>query len=64
MYWTIFRVWWGHKGRFIGFFSQHRPFVFPRNEESAGPATLPYDITEVKYFNIDSMNYGIFFFKT
>lgn len=40
------RVWWGHKGRFIGFFSQHRPFVFPRNEESAGPATLPYDITE------------------
>ncbi|XP_048734938.1 WD repeat-containing protein 64-like isoform X7 [Ostrea edulis] len=40
------RVWWGHKGRFIGFFSQHRPFVFPKNEESAGPATLPYDITE------------------
>ena len=49
MYLTILRVWWGHKGRFIGFFSQHRPFVFPKNEESAGPATLPYDISEVKY---------------
>lgn len=47
MYLIIYRVWWGHKGRFIGFFSQHRPFVFPKNEESAGPATLPYDITEV-----------------
>ncbi|KAK3093696.1 hypothetical protein FSP39_018996 [Pinctada imbricata] len=40
------RVWWGTKGRFVGFFGQHRPFMFPRREESAGPPTLPYDITE------------------
>ena len=41
------RVWWGYKGRFVGFFSQHRAFVFPTREESAGPPTLPYDISEV-----------------
>ncbi|XP_071162911.1 WD repeat-containing protein 64-like isoform X2 [Mytilus edulis] len=40
------RVWWGYKGRFVGFYGQHRPFVFPEREETAGPPTLPYDITE------------------
>lgn len=40
------RVWWGYKGRFVGFFGQHRPFVFPEREETAGPPSLPYDITE------------------
>ncbi|XP_046579795.1 WD repeat-containing protein 64-like [Haliotis rubra] len=40
------RVWWGNKGKFVGFFSQHRPFNFPATEETAGSPTLPYDITE------------------
>ncbi|KAL4237521.1 WD repeat-containing protein 64 [Mactra antiquata] len=40
------RVWWGRKGRFVGFFGQHRIFTFPTSEEKAGPPTLPYDITE------------------
>ncbi|XP_041352298.1 WD repeat-containing protein 64-like isoform X2 [Gigantopelta aegis] len=40
------RVWWGKKGKFIGFFSQHRPFLFPVSEELAGSPSLPYDITE------------------
>ncbi|XP_069117612.1 WD repeat-containing protein 64-like isoform X5 [Argopecten irradians] len=40
------RVWWGSKGRFIGFFSQHRAFIWPESEEKAGQAVLPYDITE------------------
>ncbi|CAC5391588.1 unnamed protein product [Mytilus coruscus] len=40
------RVWWGYKGRFVGFYGQHRAFVFPEREETAGPPTLPYDITE------------------
>ncbi|KAJ8309097.1 hypothetical protein KUTeg_013971 [Tegillarca granosa] len=40
------RVWWGTKGRFIGFFSQHRPFNYPVSEAKAGPAILPYDINE------------------
>ncbi|KAK7504770.1 hypothetical protein BaRGS_00003798, partial [Batillaria attramentaria] len=40
------RVWWGQKGRFVGFFGQHRPFNFPASEETSGTPTLPYDITE------------------
>ncbi|CAH1792147.1 unnamed protein product [Owenia fusiformis] len=40
------RVWWGNRGRFVGFFGQHRPFHFPHDEESAGPPILPYDINE------------------
>ncbi|KAL8568266.1 hypothetical protein ACOMHN_040839 [Nucella lapillus] len=40
------RVWWGQRGRFVGFFSQHRPFNFPANEDMAGTLVLPYDITE------------------
>ncbi|XP_021348111.1 WD repeat-containing protein 64-like isoform X3 [Mizuhopecten yessoensis] len=40
------RVWWGSKGRFVGFYSQHRTFIWPVSEEKAGPAVLPYDITE------------------
>ncbi|XP_053404636.1 WD repeat-containing protein 64-like isoform X4 [Mercenaria mercenaria] len=40
------RVWWGRKGRFVGFFGQHRIFNFPTSEEKAGTPTLPYDITE------------------
>ncbi|ESP02905.1 hypothetical protein LOTGIDRAFT_230398 [Lottia gigantea] len=40
------RVWWGRKGRFVGFFSQPRPFNFPVSEETAGPLVLPYDVVE------------------
>ncbi|XP_052769281.1 WD repeat-containing protein 64-like isoform X3 [Mya arenaria] len=40
------RVWWGRKGRFVGFFGQHRQFTFPTSEEKAGAPSLPYDITE------------------
>ncbi|KAL5008313.1 hypothetical protein ScPMuIL_013894 [Solemya velum] len=40
------RVWWGRKGRYVGFLSQHKPLVFPKSEETAGPAILPYDISE------------------
>ncbi|XP_052272714.1 WD repeat-containing protein 64-like isoform X3 [Dreissena polymorpha] len=40
------RVWWGRKGRFVGFFGQHRVFNFPVSEEKAGVPTLPYDISE------------------
>ncbi|WAR20511.1 WDR64-like protein [Mya arenaria] len=39
-------VWWGRKGRFVGFFGQHRQFTFPTSEEKAGAPSLPYDITE------------------
>ena len=42
-------MWWGKKGKFLGFFSQHRPFHFPVSEELAGSPSLPYDITEVSY---------------
>ncbi|XP_025104854.1 WD repeat-containing protein 64-like isoform X2 [Pomacea canaliculata] len=40
------RVWWGTKGRFVGFFGQHRSFHFPATDETAGTPSLPYDITE------------------
>ncbi|XP_064622276.1 WD repeat-containing protein 64-like isoform X2 [Lineus longissimus] len=40
------RVWWGTKGRFVGFFGQYRPFHFQTNEETAGTPILPYDISE------------------
>ena len=39
------RVWWGLKGRFIGFLGQSKPFIFPKND--LAPIVLPYDITEV-----------------
>ncbi|CAI9720649.1 repeat-containing 64-like isoform X2 [Octopus vulgaris] len=40
------RVWWGTGGRFVGFFGQPRPFVFPVSEESSRYSCLPYDINE------------------
>ncbi|XP_074662420.1 WD repeat-containing protein 64-like [Tubulanus polymorphus] len=40
------RLWWGRKGRFVGFFGQVRPLTFPSSELNAGTPTLPYDITE------------------
>ncbi|ELT96575.1 hypothetical protein CAPTEDRAFT_219855 [Capitella teleta] len=40
------RIWWGNRGRFIGFFGQHRPFNFPTSEDTARTPVLPYDINE------------------
>ncbi|XP_035826428.1 WD repeat-containing protein 64 [Aplysia californica] len=40
------RLWWGMKGRFVGFFGQHRPFNFPSSEDTGHAAVLPYDISE------------------
>ena len=42
------RLWWGTKGRFVGFFGQHRAFNFPSSDDTGQPAVLPYDISEVK----------------
>ena len=41
-----FRIWWGTKGRFVGFFGQHRGLTFPSSEDTTGTLVLPYDITE------------------
>ena len=41
------RVWWGNKGRFVGFLGQTKPFNIPRRDTYE--FTPPLDITEVKY---------------
>ena len=43
----VYRLWWGKKSRYIGFFGQQRPFTYPTAEDSLGHLVLPYDITEV-----------------
>ncbi|KAK3736912.1 hypothetical protein RRG08_000654 [Elysia crispata] len=40
------RVWYGSKGRFVGFFGQHRPFNFPASEDAVNNSVLPFDINE------------------
>lgn len=38
------RVWWGNRGRFIGFYGQIKPFIIPLDDDS--DLTQPYDISE------------------
>ena len=45
---SIHRIWWGTRGRFIGFYGQHRGLTFPASEQIASTPVLPYDITEVQ----------------
>ncbi|XP_064601013.1 WD repeat-containing protein 64-like [Liolophura sinensis] len=50
------RIWWGKRGRFIGFFGQHRPFNFPVSGQVSSTPTLPYDITEGPLAPLKSMS--------
>jgi WD repeat-containing protein 64 len=38
------RVWWGNRGRFIGFYGQIKHFIIPLDDDS--DLTQPYDISE------------------
>jgi hypothetical protein len=56
------RVWWGNKGRFVGFLGQKNPFNIPRRDTYE--LTPPIDITEVIYVFFVELNICHFLFNT